>query len=257
VALKTPPIIKYRLDFGMLPGGITSVITAPIVAFVNYLVNIVLVGMLLWPKRITVRRVGTGGPGRAGEGQDQPGSGPKTIQEDAWGVGECVLPSLLHLMYAPAVKHGCAPGEPSYGSCSCSQTMASLLLLPPQVPLLSWNGFLPANDPDIDTDVERLEGRPQGVVKVSVIRAKDLKSFDVVTGEQTMTMWVPRMWGWGAVHAAMWACGGRGSGKQGSGVKGMQLIIITHTLLHSCSCLACAVTLPLPLPLRLPLPATN
>jgi hypothetical protein len=159
VALKTPPIIKYRLDFGMLPGGITSVITAPIVAFVNYLVNIVLVGMLLWPKRITVR---AGGHRRAQGAQGiVPG---RERHSRGWAV-----------LGVPATAGACPLHR------NVPRRMAPVLWLL-QVPLLSWNGFLPANDPDIDTDVERLEGRPQGVVKVSVIRAKDLKSFDVVTG---------------------------------------------------------------------------
>jgi hypothetical protein len=51
-ALKGPPIINYRLNFGALSGG--SVTTAPITAFVNFIVKEVLVGMLVWPKRITV-----------------------------------------------------------------------------------------------------------------------------------------------------------------------------------------------------------
>ena len=55
-ALKSPPIINYRLNFGSLSGG--SVTTAPITSFVNFIVKEGLVGMLLWPKRFTVR---TGG----------------------------------------------------------------------------------------------------------------------------------------------------------------------------------------------------
>ena len=52
VALKSPPIIKYRFDFGAAFGG--SFTTAPIIAFVNFIVQEVIVGMLLWPNRITV-----------------------------------------------------------------------------------------------------------------------------------------------------------------------------------------------------------
>jgi hypothetical protein len=57
VALKGPPIIKYRLDFGALPSTVTSVVTSPIVAFVAYIVDII-TGMFIWPKRITVRPAG-------------------------------------------------------------------------------------------------------------------------------------------------------------------------------------------------------
>ncbi|KAI8474104.1 MAG: hypothetical protein J3K34DRAFT_456945 [Monoraphidium minutum] len=102
VALKSPPLINYRLNFGALSGG--SITTAPIVGFVNYIVKEVLVGMLLWPKRFTV-------------------------------------------------------------------------------PILSSNGILPAGDPEIDLEVERLMGRVRGVIKVDVIRAKGLKSYDSVTGK--------------------------------------------------------------------------
>jgi hypothetical protein len=56
LALKGPPIINYRLNFGQLSGG--SVTTAPITTFVNFIVKEVLVGMLVWPKRITVRTFG-------------------------------------------------------------------------------------------------------------------------------------------------------------------------------------------------------
>jgi hypothetical protein len=49
-----------------------------------------------------------------------------------------------------------------------------------QVPLLSWDGFMPANDPDVDLEVERLNGRPKGVIKVHVIQAKDLKAYDTI-----------------------------------------------------------------------------
>jgi hypothetical protein len=41
---------------------------------------------------------------------------------------------------------------------------------------------MPANDEDIDLEVERLSGRPQGIIKVHVISAKGLKSFDTLTG---------------------------------------------------------------------------
>jgi hypothetical protein len=53
------------------------------------------------------------------------------------------------------------------------------------VPLLSWDGFMPANDPDVDLEVERLNGRPKGVIKVHVIQAKDLKAYDTL-GERTV-----------------------------------------------------------------------
>lgn len=78
-----------------------QVITAPVVSFVDFIVNQVIVGMLLWPKRITV-------------------------------------------------------------------------------PILSWNGVLPANDADVDLEVERLSGRQQGVVRVSVLQAKELKAYDAM-----------------------------------------------------------------------------
>ncbi len=51
-ALKGPPVIKYKLSFGQIVGG--SFTTAPIVSFVNFIVQEVIVGMLVWPKRITV-----------------------------------------------------------------------------------------------------------------------------------------------------------------------------------------------------------
>jgi hypothetical protein len=54
VALKSEPIIKYRLDFGSLPTGVTTVLTSPIINFIEMLVNTVAVPMLLWPNRITV-----------------------------------------------------------------------------------------------------------------------------------------------------------------------------------------------------------
>jgi hypothetical protein len=41
---------------------------------------------------------------------------------------------------------------------------------------------MPANDPAIDLEVERLMGRVRGVVKVQVIKAKGLKSYDTLTG---------------------------------------------------------------------------
>jgi len=104
VALKSEPIIKYRLDFGVLPAAVTTVITSPIINFIEMMVNTVAVPMLLWPNRITV-------------------------------------------------------------------------------PLLSWDGVMPANDEDIDIEVERLSGRPQGIIKVHVISAKGLKSFDTLTGK--------------------------------------------------------------------------
>jgi hypothetical protein len=50
----------------------------------------------------------------------------------------------------------------------------------PQVPLLSWDGVMPANDPDVDLEVERLNGRPKGIIKVHVIQAKDLKAYDTM-----------------------------------------------------------------------------
>jgi hypothetical protein len=45
---------------------------------------------------------------------------------------------------------------------------------------LSSNGILPANDPAIDLEVERLMGRVRGVVKVDVIKAKGLKAYDTM-----------------------------------------------------------------------------
>jgi hypothetical protein len=53
VALRSPPIINYRLNFGSVPGG--STITSPITGAVNFIVKEGLVSMLLWPKRFTVR----------------------------------------------------------------------------------------------------------------------------------------------------------------------------------------------------------
>eukprot|EP00882_Tetradesmus_deserticola_P006163 GHRQ01006488.1.p1 GENE.GHRQ01006488.1~~GHRQ01006488.1.p1 ORF type:complete len:665 (+),score=277.92 GHRQ01006488.1:457-2451(+) len=100
VAFKGPPIIKYRLDFGAVPSTVTSVMTAPIRAFVDMIINMI-VGWYLWPSRLTV-------------------------------------------------------------------------------PLLSWDGWLPANDPDVDLEVERLYGRPKGIIRVHVIQAKDLKAYDTV-----------------------------------------------------------------------------
>jgi hypothetical protein len=44
---------------------------------------------------------------------------------------------------------------------------------------------MPANDPEVDLEVERLNGRPKGVVKVHVIQAKDLKAYDTI-GEQQL-----------------------------------------------------------------------
>jgi hypothetical protein len=41
----------------------------------------------------------------------------------------------------------------------------------------------PKEDPVIDLEVERLAGRQQGVVRVHVISAKELKSYDTLTGE--------------------------------------------------------------------------
>ena len=54
MALKSEPIIKYRLDFGVLPAAVTTVITSPIINFIEMMVNTVAVPMLLWPNRITV-----------------------------------------------------------------------------------------------------------------------------------------------------------------------------------------------------------
>ncbi|KAF8057744.1 SYT2 [Scenedesmus sp. PABB004] len=99
VALKTVPIIKYRLDFGVLPAGASQIVTVPIVSFVDMIVQQVIVGMLLWPKRVTV-------------------------------------------------------------------------------PILSWDGVMPVDDPAVDLEVERLNGRQQGVIKVHVICAKELNSYD-------------------------------------------------------------------------------
>jgi hypothetical protein len=42
----------------------------------------------------------------------------------------------------------------------------------------------PKEDPVIDLEVERLAGRQQGVVRVHVISAKELKSYDTLTGER-------------------------------------------------------------------------
>jgi hypothetical protein len=39
---------------------------------------------------------------------------------------------------------------------------------------------MPANDPDVDLEVERLNGRPKGIIKVHVIQAKDLKAYDTI-----------------------------------------------------------------------------
>ncbi|WIA11325.1 hypothetical protein OEZ85_011448 [Tetradesmus obliquus] len=100
VAFKGPPIIKYRLDFGAVPSTVTSVMTAPIRAFVDMIINMI-VGWYLWPSRLTV-------------------------------------------------------------------------------PLLSWDGVMPANDPEVDLEVERLNGRPKGVIKVHVIQAKELKAYDTL-----------------------------------------------------------------------------
>eukprot|EP00877_Chromochloris_zofingiensis_P004904 jgi/Chrzof1/14414/Cz09g02020.t1 len=102
VALKSPPTVKYRLDFGKAFGS--SFTAAPIVAFVNFIIREVIVGMLLWPNRITV-------------------------------------------------------------------------------PLLSEGGIMPLGDPEIDLEVERLNGRQRGVIKVVVIQAKDLRSYDTLTGK--------------------------------------------------------------------------
>jgi hypothetical protein len=107
VALKSPPTIKYRLNFGALSGG--SVTTAPIVAFINFVVKEVIVGMLLWPRRVTVPILGTGG----------------------------VLTGIM--------------GHPPM--------------------------------PDVDLEVERLNGRQQGVVKVTVLAARELKAYDAITGK--------------------------------------------------------------------------
>ncbi len=41
---------------------------------------------------------------------------------------------------------------------------------------------MPTNDPVVDLEVERLSGRQQGVIKVHVIQAKELKSYDTLTG---------------------------------------------------------------------------
>lgn len=38
---------------------------------------------------------------------------------------------------------------------------------------------MPANDPAIDLEVERLMGRVRGVIKVDVIKAKGLKGYDM------------------------------------------------------------------------------
>lgn len=42
--------------------------------------------------------------------------------------------------------------------------------------------MFPKEDPVIDLEVERLAGRQQGVVRVHVISAKGLKSYDTLTG---------------------------------------------------------------------------
>lgn len=43
---------------------------------------------------------------------------------------------------------------------------------------------MPLGDPEIDLEVERLNGRQRGVIKVVVIQAKDLRSYDTLTGTQ-------------------------------------------------------------------------
>jgi hypothetical protein len=58
--------------------------------------------------------------------------------------------------------------------------MCYILVIFSQVPLLSWDGVMPANDPDVDLEVERLNGRPKGIIKVHVIQAKDLKAYDTI-----------------------------------------------------------------------------
>lgn len=58
-----------------------------------------------------------------------------------------------------------------------------------QVPILGSNGWVfPKENPVIDLEVERLAGRQQGVVRVHVVSAKELKSYDTLTGAG---------WGWG------------------------------------------------------------
>lgn len=103
LAIKNPPIINYRLNFGSLPSMIGDMVTLPVTTLVDVVINLI-VGMLQWPNRVTV-------------------------------------------------------------------------------PLLSSNGVMPANDPKIDLEVERLSGRVRGVVRATVIRAKGLKSYDKLTGK--------------------------------------------------------------------------
>eukprot|EP00879_Flechtneria_rotunda_P017918 GHRR01018780.1.p1 GENE.GHRR01018780.1~~GHRR01018780.1.p1 ORF type:complete len:574 (+),score=155.68 GHRR01018780.1:228-1949(+) len=100
LALKGDPIIKYRLDFGVLPSAVTAVVTAPVRFFVDKIIDMI-VSWFLWPNRFPV-------------------------------------------------------------------------------PILSWNGWLPANDPSIDLEVERMSGRQQGVIKVHIIQAKELNNYDTI-----------------------------------------------------------------------------
>lgn len=60
-----------------------------------------------------------------------------------------------------------------------------------QIPLLSWDGVMPANDPIVDLEVERLNGRAQGVIKVSIIQAKELKSYDTLTRKILQCSFLP------------------------------------------------------------------
>lgn len=165
-ALKGPPIINYRLNFGSLSGG--SVTTAPITSFVNFIVKEVLVGMFLWPKRLTVggRRVGQAGLAPEWSKALAP---PHRRRRHANGpsLNACTPPPTHHRHH----RHHHHDHDHRHHHFPC-----------PQVPILSSNGFLPANDPAIDLEVERLAGRVRGVVRVEVIKAKGLKAYDTLTG---------------------------------------------------------------------------
>jgi len=70
------------------------------------------------------------------------------------------------------------------------EVIVGMLLWPKRitVPILGTGGVLTdilqhPPMPDVDLEVERLNGRQQGVVKVTVLSAKDLKSYDALTGK--------------------------------------------------------------------------
>lgn len=148
-----------------------QVVTAPITAFVGFIVDLI-VGMFLWPKRLTV----------------------STLLEAEVGFAQSLRITthlIAHAHTAFTVQaHSNAVRWPAHSCQSLHKLISGIALAGHtanhmQVPILGSAGWVfPKEDPVIDLEVERLAGRQQGVIRVHVISAKELKSYDTLTGEE-------------------------------------------------------------------------